>query len=211
MARIEKFSLTSGGSAYTLELGFVPETVEVWNYTKWANDGSTAKSYWHRGMTAGYALNELCEDTSTNHTASTSNGFTVLKTMSLTAAPQALTGITAANPPVVTVAATATYSNNDVIRMHGVLGKTEVNAVDYRITVINSTTFSLQDMAGNDIVGAGYTAYTSGGYVVNNSIEVNDAGSFRITLGTDVVGSNSDVLYVSATQADTFTALGDIG
>ena len=44
MAMIEKYSLTSGGSAYALEVGFIPETIEIWNYTKWASDGVVAKS-----------------------------------------------------------------------------------------------------------------------------------------------------------------------
>jgi len=140
-ARIKKFKLTSGGAAYTLNVGFVPDEIEVWNYTQWAVDTKTAKSYWHRGMTTAYALNELCEDTSTNHTASTSNGFTVLETTSIVPSNQSISAVTAANPPVVTVGATATYTTGDVVGIHDVTGMTQINENHYKITVINSTTF----------------------------------------------------------------------
>lgn len=213
MSRIEKYSLTSGGAAYNLNIGFVPDTVEVWNYTQWAVDAKTVKSYWHRGMTTAYALNERCEDTSTNRTASTSNGFTVLETTSIATNQSAVSAITAANPPVVTVASTSLFTTDDVVRLHNIGGMTQVEGVSYNITVINSTTFSLQDMDGNDIDGTAFTAYTSSAddFAVDITAEVRQAGQFRITLGTDVVGADSDVLYVTATQADTFTALGDIG
>lgn len=211
MARIEKYSLTSGGAAYALNIGFNPDTLEVWNYTKWASDGIVAKSYWHKGMTTDYALNEICDDTGTNRSISTSNGFTVASSTSISGAPIATTGVTAANPPVVTVGDSSTLTSGDVVRFHGIVGMTELNGNEYKITVINGTTFSLQDMQGNNVDGTGFTAYSSGGYVTDLSINVVNSGTYRITLGTDVVGSDSDVLYVAATQADTMTALGDIG
>jgi len=211
MAFINKYKLVSGGSAYNLAIGFNPDTVEVWNYTEWETDTKVVKSYWHKGMTTDYAINEICEDTGANRSISTSNGFTVGTGASFSGAVLTVSGITAANPPVVTVGSTSTMTTGDVVRIHGVVGMTEVNNNDYKATVINSTTFSLQNMDGENVDGTGFTSYSSGGYVSDLSINVSDSGSYYITLGTDVVGADSDVLYVVATQADKQIDLGDIG
>jgi len=75
--------------------------------------------------------------------------------------PIAITGITAANPPVVTVAS-HTFHNTDKVRIYGVSGMTEVNqGLTEAYTVANAaaTTFEL-----SGIDGSAWTAYTSGGY-----------------------------------------------
>jgi len=65
-------------------------------------------------------------------------------------------------------------------------------------------------MNGDDIDGSAYTAWSAGGKVVNVSEKVDNSGTFRVTLGTDVVGADSDLLFVTCTQAD-YEDLGDIG
>lgn len=79
-----------------------------------------------------------------------------------------ITGITAANPPVVTTDGVHGWASNDKVFIEDAGGMTEVNSLNsadriYKITVLSTTTFSLQDEDGVDIDGSGYTTYTSGG------------------------------------------------
>ena len=214
MARSEKFSFTSGGAAYPLEVGFEPDTIEVWNYTQWAVDAKVAKSYWHRGMTSAYSLNELCEDTSTNHTTSSSNGFTVASTSSITSNRQTISAITAANPGVVTVASTSGWTTGDGVRFRDIGGMVELNDNLYKVVVIDSTTLSLKDSNGDAVDTTAFTTFATGtslNYLFNISKTVDNTGTYRVTLGTDIVGANSDLIFVECKQSDNFTNLGDIG
>ena len=68
-----------------------------------------------------------------------------------------ITGITQANPAVVTALAHG-YSNGDLIRIDGVVGMTEVNSRTFTIDNVTTDTFEL---AGED--STGYTAYSAGG------------------------------------------------
>ncbi|MGE0231798.1 MAG: ubiquitin-activating E1 FCCH domain-containing protein [Flavobacteriaceae bacterium] len=68
-----------------------------------------------------------------------------------------ITGITAANPPVVTCAAHG-FSDGDTVYIASVLGMTEVNNKTF--TVANKTTDTF-DLSG--VTGSAYTAYSSGG------------------------------------------------
>lgn len=73
-----------------------------------------------------------------------------------------ITGITNANPGVVTVASTTTLGAAGAtkqITITGVVGMTQVNGAQYTATVINGTTFSI----GVDTTA--YGAYVSGGTV----------------------------------------------
>lgn len=79
-------------------------------------------------------------------------------------AGNAITGITNANPPVVTHAAIPTarlnYVTNDIVYLSGIGGMTELNDGYYTITVLSATTFSL-----NGVDATSYGAFTAGGYV----------------------------------------------
>lgn len=76
----------------------------------------------------------------------------------------AISGITQADPGVVTTAAHG-YSTGDLVYIESVSGMTEVNNTYFYVTVLSSTTFSLQDLAGDDVDTSGYTAYSSSGTV----------------------------------------------
>ena len=73
-----------------------------------------------------------------------------------------ISAITAANPPVVTTG-THGYVSNQEVYIAGITGMTELNGRNFKITVISPTTFSLQDLDGNNIDATGYTAWSSGG------------------------------------------------
>ena len=69
----------------------------------------------------------------------------------------AITGITQANPAVVTDAGHG-LEDGDVIEISGVVGMTEVNGGRFIVDVLSSSTFSLRG-----VDSSGYGAYVSGG------------------------------------------------
>ncbi len=77
-------------------------------------------------------------------------------------APAIITDITAATPPVVTAEAHGRVAG-DVVSHHNVVGMIEVNDRFFLVGTVAANTYELQDLDGTNIVGADYTAYTSGG------------------------------------------------
>lgn len=80
----------------------------------------------------------------------------------LDATDKNITGITQANPGVVTSASHG-YSNGDIVYIDSVGGMTELNGRNYIIAGATTNTFTLQDLFGADIDTTGFTTYTSGG------------------------------------------------
>jgi len=74
-----------------------------------------------------------------------------------------ITGATAADPVVITTSGAHGLSTGESVYISGVVGMTQLNGRTFNITSLTSTTFSLQNSAGADVDGSGYTAYTSGG------------------------------------------------
>lgn len=72
-----------------------------------------------------------------------------------------ISGITQANPCVVTTNLDHDFQTGDSISFYSVGGMTELNTIEATITVISPTTFSL-----NGINSSSFAAYTSGGYAV---------------------------------------------
>jgi len=86
--------------------------------------------------------------------------------------PATITGITKADPVVITTSAAHGLSNDDYVDLRGIGGMVELlqdsdgNALPFkRYTVDNvtSTTFELQTDLGVDVDGTGFTTFTSGG------------------------------------------------
>lgn len=75
-----------------------------------------------------------------------------------------ITGITAANPPVVSSAAHG-LSDGDEILIRDVVGMTEVNDLWFKVDDKNAGDLELQDYTDTDIDGSAYTAYSSSGYI----------------------------------------------
>jgi len=82
-----------------------------------------------------------------------------------TIANLAITGITQADPGVVTVTSAASLSNGQKVQINYVTGMTEVNGQQYLVANVTATTFELTDLDGNNVDTTGFTAYTSGGQV----------------------------------------------
>ncbi len=78
--------------------------------------------------------------------------------------PKTITGITKANPGVVT-AASHGYSNGDRVKIISVAGMTEVNGHTYLVANVATNTFELTNTAGTNVNTSSYTTYSSGGEV----------------------------------------------
>ena len=74
----------------------------------------------------------------------------------------AITGVTQANPAVVTAPAHG-YTTGDEVFISGIAGMTQIDNQLFIITVLGANTFSLQDYFGNNINSTAFTAYSSGG------------------------------------------------
>lgn len=82
----------------------------------------------------------------------------------VTESAQNITGITQANPAVVTISSHG-YSNGDQVYITSVTGMTEINDsnIPYIIANVTANTFEVQDIDGNNVDSSGFTAYSSGG------------------------------------------------
>jgi len=98
-------------------------------------------------------------------------------TATLTRTNATITGITQANPAVVTTFAAHGFSNGDLIYIADVVGMTQVNNLIFTIANVTGTTFEL---SGTN--STGYTAWSSGGIASPASVPF-----FATTSGSTVV------------------------
>jgi len=77
--------------------------------------------------------------------------------------PATITGISIANPMVITAA--NTYAAGDIISIHGVVGTTQVNDRFFVVsgTDLSTASFKVTDLDGTSISSAAFTAWSSGG------------------------------------------------
>lgn len=73
-----------------------------------------------------------------------------------------ITGITQANPGVITSAGHG-FVDGDEVYISGIVGMTQLNGRSFIVDQIGVNTFSLVDMWGTPVDTSAYTAYTSGG------------------------------------------------
>lgn len=76
----------------------------------------------------------------------------------------AIEGATSADPVVITITNHG-LENGTIIRIEDVGGETELNDGWFKIANKTANTFELQTLAGVNVDGSGYGAYTSGGVV----------------------------------------------
>lgn len=108
----------------------------------------------------------------------------------ITETAQAITGITQANPGVVTINAHG-YSNGDEVALSDIVGMTELNGRNFKVNNVTANTFELQDMDSVDFDTSGLTAYVSGGfaakiYEVSTTITESELFTFRYIQSADV-------------------------
>lgn len=236
MAIIKNGSLTvtTGGVAQRLNLGFVPTHFTMWNLTLTTATPSAGivQAMWFPQMANGTAI----VDTSTVTTGAiarsllATNGITpygpVLGTeyVPLTGLPSGavntnltITGISKAANASIT--ATHAFTSADVgvttVTFHNVVGMTQMNTLSGVIqsvtsttsfTVnINSTNFSTYVSGGIANIITGVPAVTTTGFQTYNTPLLN-VGFLGLTLGTSLMVNTSDVWVYEAVLDASFTS-----
>ena len=245
----EAYRLISGGAAYTLNFNFPPDKVVVNNITQWTNTANNLPvSVWFRDETAAaeayqWQVIDSNAGSSFNFLNPTTNGFTDASADA--SAPSyrfLITGVSQADPCVITVASTTGLQSDQIIRITDLgsydiptaRGMDELNNNRYKVTVLNSTTFSLQDpITGEDVDSTSFTAWVSGGRITVESrvLTLNnpqvspysatspynpnpfeyDPATYALTLGSSVVGDDGDRLFIEVYKFGSVNNLGDIG
>ncbi|MEN8236134.1 MAG: ubiquitin-activating E1 FCCH domain-containing protein [Pseudomonadota bacterium] len=214
----------SDGAAYDLTLPFDPDCIKLYNYTKYGTAAENAETIWFKDFPAGDAIvkkviadNGATGDTNLN--LELTNGITENDTVAgVTDTHATISGATAASPVVITTSAAHGFANGDRVRITKVLGMTELNDVSrnpYKITVLTTTTFSLQDLDGNNIDGSAFTAYSSGGQVNNLNKTGDDAilydpPVYKLTLGSIPMANDGDEIFFEVFKYGQYVDLGDI-
>lgn len=148
---VQQGRFTSDGTAKTLAIRSDLDFMYVYNYTVLSAAGADtgAQFYWQRGMSSDTGVIYL-KTTTTNALQiddMTSGGFTLIDTSQQ--APGALTALTSisnAQPPLVTVTSTAALSDGDVVRIINTTSGQQLGGIDFTIDVVNATTFQLEYM-----------------------------------------------------------------
>ena len=105
-----------------------------------------------------------------------------------------ITGITQANPAVVTSSSHG-YSNGDEIRITSVVGMTEVNNKRFLVAGVTTNTFQLTDKDGDNINSSGYTAYSSAGTA--NRVYTITSPYLEAELFDIKFAQSADVMYIT--------------
>ena len=105
-----------------------------------------------------------------------------------------ITGITQANPAVVTSSSHG-YSNGDEIKITSVVGMTEVNNKRFLVAGVTTNTFQLTDKDGDNINSSGYTAYSSAGTA--NRVYTITSPYLEAELFDIKFAQSADVMYIT--------------
>lgn len=241
----EAYYFKSAAQAHTFTFNFQPDKVVFNNLTAWTGTaGKLPVSVWFRDRTtAAHAYQEQVIDSSAgasfNFLDTATNGFTVADTAGgQSSSHSAISGITAADPVVITHAA-FTFQTDQIVRITGLgdvgvsnLGMGQLNNNRYKIVVLSPTTFSLKDViTGEPVDGTAYTAYVSGGQVTleTHVISLNNPQvypyavtpyvpnpfkyspvTYQLTAGTSVMGTDNDLFFIEVYKFGQITDLGDL-
>ena len=109
----------------------------------------------------------------------------------LDATDKVITGITQANPGVITSNSHG-FSDGDEIFVDAIVGMTELNGRNYRVDNATTNTFTLTDLFGNDIDTTSFTAYNSAGtateiYNIATPYAVADLPALRFVQSADTM------------------------
>jgi len=225
VANIATFSLTSGGAAYDITLPFEADTIEWFNYTKYATNSNNLQGIWFAGFPAGDALIIARGTTDLTSTLETTNGVTELSDGSgFTATNLTPTAINTTTS-VVTVPSNTIFTTGKFVRglnfratpVADATGCYGLNNRVFQIGTATSTTIELLEPYTNvkaDLTGE--TAFVNNGVAKFNLIgqslgTVNAAPVYQYTLGSAVMGADGDVIYIRAMKANQVTDLGDVG
>lgn len=210
--------LQSAGTAYDLTMPFQPDCLQWYRYTGFGTAGTLSQGVWFRGFPAGDSLilRSIVDNGATGNSScvlETSNGATIADLPGgFTATQKTITGITSGAPTVVTVASHG-LSDNDRVMITKVQGSVadELNNNQYVVRVLTANTIALYDVYGLPIVTIG--SYTSGGQINLAGPKlgtVNNRPTYKLTLGSSIMGADNDVIYFVAWQFNNYQNFGDV-
>lgn len=144
----------SGNANQILQLPFIPDKIEFWiqgnasgdNWTSAANPGPVKYAFWQSGMASGTAMctantNGAATDTST---FLSSGGVTpVLSASNLYGPSQAGSGITKANPAVMTLTNSNVYNTGDIVVLESTTGALQFSGIPWSVVSTGATTYNL--------------------------------------------------------------------
>lgn len=153
----------SGGGAWTKQNGY---------WFHWAGDvdvargpvagDTTERTYYTDGAQPKMTYSPIAVQSGTDYPVASYNLGIPMPASAPVAAKVtntgSITGATKANPVQITTGAANTLQNGDIVRITGVVGMTQINNRRFKITVVDTTHFTLDDEDGT-----GYGTYTSGG------------------------------------------------
>ena len=177
-------------------------------------DGIDADSYSDGGDAGQYVVtgDDLKYKITAVGTRTANESVAALSSASLT-----ITGITQAEPAVVTTSAAHNLEYSDEIQIDSVVGMTELNGRRFLVlSAPTTTTIELMGLGQELIDSTGYTAYSSGGTIKTAFARVpRTAQKFDVTLTWDIATnaslyniyrrSSGDYVYIGSSTSNTFT------
>lgn len=234
LVKTGSFTVTSGGTAQNLELGFTPSYIKLVNQTNIINpvNDELISVEWFNTMANGtaFAINYTGTQPAIEQNYMSTNGITPFQTalgseyVPLTGLPAGatntnltITGISkAANASITaTHAFTAADIGVTVVTFHNVVGMTQINTLSGVIqsvtsttsfTVnINSTNFTTYGSGGLANIITGVPPTTQSGFQVFNT-PLSNLSFIGLTLGTSIMVTTSDVWNYYALLDAPFTS-----
>jgi hypothetical protein len=109
----------------------------------------------------------------------------------ITESAVSISGITQANPAVVT-ATSHGYNNGDHVIINSVSGMVQVNGKTFTVANKTTNTFEIQDVDGNNVNSSSFTAYASGGsvyriYEISSPYAAADLSNIKFAQSSDIM------------------------
>jgi len=204
MAIVKKGTLTvtTGGAAQNLNLGFIPSYIRMVNKTKLAaTTNGVVIAEWYDDMASASAniWTTSAGDGTNKLTQIASNGMTTFQTSSpseYTATSKTVTAVTKAVNAQVTSTAHGLVVG-DSVTFHNVVGMTQINTLTGKVqSVVDANNFTV------NINSVAFTTYVSGGIANLISGTTRNAGVVGLTLGSALMVTTADVWeYVAMLDA----------
>ena len=185
----------AGATTILLVDAYEPVTIFDTDMPELVSNGDNTNNNITIGATAAYEIH--------NHTTASGAAATKVYTVDpfqIAASGSTITDVTQATPGVVTATAHG-FSDNDIVKITGVVGMTELNGQLYTVTNKADNTFELEDDNGTDIATGGYTPYDSAGTAFL-ATKIDTAHSHRSFGGIGVIGSMSGSGIANLTAGD---------
>ena len=150
-SKMAKGKFTSTGLAQIVNLPFKPDYVEFLNYTASAafTDHRVLSAQWDANMGQGFAITQVRNTTSQSDSVIANGISTFSGGLALQYGPTlAISGITKANPAVVTTTTSHGLASGDVVIFQGLAqsattGMNQISGMPFTVTVTGATTFTI--------------------------------------------------------------------